>query len=304
MKMKISRKAFIKSGVLITSGMFFPGFKFLNSFQEQTFKFTPIRNNIGIFTERGGTIGWYATNDALVVIDSQYPETAKNLVEGLKQKTPRKIDLLFNTHHHGDHTAGNLYLKDFTNKIIAHENCKTFQEKVYGGNPEKPQVYPTATFSNTWSEDIGKEKVTARYFGAAHTAGDSVIHFENANIAHMGDLVFNKTYPFIDPNGGGAVQKWPDVLEKIAKHFDNDTTFIFGHSISNDLLIGTKQDLLAMRNYLIALVEFVAKEIKNGKTKEEVALATEIPGFAELKERWQGPRKMNLERTYDELIKK
>lgn len=301
--MKLSRKDFLKSTAVITGGLFLPGFKFISAFQEQTYKFTTIRNNIGIFTERGGTIGWYASNDGLVVIDSQYPETAKNLVEGLKQKTPRKIDLLFNTHHHGDHTAGNLYLKDFANKIVAHENCKALQEKNYGGNSEKPQAYPTATFTNAWGEDIGKEKVTARYFGPAHTGGDSVVHFEESNIAHLGDLVFNKTFPFIDPNGGGSVQKWPLTLEKILKHFDNDTTFIFGHSISDELLIGTKKDVAAMKDYLNALIEFVSKEIKNGKAKEEIASASAVPGFEDLKERWQGARKMNIERAYDELSK-
>lgn len=300
--MKLTRKQFLKSGALITGGLILPGFKFNSPLQEQTYKFTTIRNNIGIFTERGGTIGWYGTNDALVVIDSQYPETAKNLVEGLKQKTSRKIDLLFNTHHHGDHTAGNLFLKDYANKIVAHENCKALQEKNYGGNPEKPQAYPTATFTNTWGEDIGKEKVVARYFGPAHTGGDSVVHFENSNIVHVGDLVFNKTFPFIDPNGGGAVQKWPLVLEKILKHYDNDTKFIFGHSISEDLLVGTKKDVASMKDYLNGLIEFVSKEIKYGKTKEEIASASAVPGFEDLKERWQGARKMNIERTYDELI--
>jgi glyoxylase-like metal-dependent hydrolase (beta-lactamase superfamily II) len=300
--MKITRKNFLRSGALITGGLFLPGFKFISAFQEQKYKFTPIRNNVGIFTERGGTIGWYATQDALVVIDSQYPETAKNLVEGLKQKTERKIDLLFNTHHHGDHTAGNLYLKDFANKIVAHENCKALQEKNYGGNPDKPQIYPGATFTNTWGEDIGKEKVVARYFGPAHTGGDSVVHFENANIAHMGDLVFNKTFPFIDPNGGGSVQQWIFTLDRIIKHYDRDTTFIFGHSIADEFLVGKRKDLIAMKNYLSALVDFVSKEIKNGKAKEEIASASNIPGFEDIKERWQGARKMNLERAYDELI--
>jgi glyoxylase-like metal-dependent hydrolase (beta-lactamase superfamily II) len=299
--MKLSRKNFLKSSAVLTGGLIFPGFKFLSSLQEKTYKFTPLRNDIGIFTERGGTIGWCATKDGLVVIDSQYPETAKNLVEELKQKTLRKIDLLFNTHHHGDHTNGNIYLKEFANKIVAHENCKALQEKSYGGNPEKPQAYPTTTFTNTWSEEIGKERVTARYFGPAHTSGDSVIHFENGNIAHVGDLVFNKTYPFIDPNGGGAVRKWTGVLEKIAKHFDNDTLFIFGHAIADEFITGTRKDLFAMKDYLDALIDFITREMKSGKTKEEVASAIEIPGYADLKERWQGARKMNLERTYDEL---
>ncbi|HOI28986.1 MAG TPA: MBL fold metallo-hydrolase [Melioribacteraceae bacterium] len=302
--MKLTRKDFLKTGALFTGGLLLPGFKFFNPFQEQSYKFTTIRNNIGIFTERGGTIGWYASNDGLVVIDSQYPETAKNLLEGLKQRSPRKIDILFNTHHHGDHTAGNLFLKDYANKIVAHENCKALQEKNYGGNPEKPQVYPSAIFTSTWGEDIGKEKVVARYFGPAHTGGDSVVHFEKSNIAHMGDLVFNKTFPFIDPNGGGSIQQWAVTLEKILKYYDNDTTFIFGHSIADEFLIGSKKDVSNMRDYLTSLIEFVSGEIKKGGSKEEIAAAASIPGFEEMKERWQGARKMNLERAYDELSSK
>lgn len=299
--MKVTRKDFLKSSVILTGGLFLPGFKFLNPLQEQKFKFTDLRNNIGIFTERGGTIGYYATKDVLVVVDSQFPDTAKNLIEGLKQKTDRKIDLLFNTHHHGDHTSGNVFLKDYAVKIIAHENCKALQEKIYGNNPEKPQAYPNITFKNKWTQNLGKEKVTAIYFGAAHTGGDSVIHFEKANIAHLGDLVFNKTYPYIDPNGGGSIKGWHNVLGKVIKHFSKDTLFIFGHAINDDLLTGSIEDVKEMQNYFEALIDFVSNEIKKGKTKEEIINSSSIPKYENLKERFQGGKKMNLERAYDQL---
>ncbi|MCX7874906.1 MAG: MBL fold metallo-hydrolase [Melioribacteraceae bacterium] len=299
--MKLTRKDFLKSSAILTGGIFLPGFKFLSPLQDQKFRFVDLTKNIGIFIERGGTIGYYATNDALIVIDSQNPETAKNLIDGLKQKTNRKIDLLFNTHHHGDHTSGNTYLKDFANKIVAHENSKMLQEKNYGNNPERPQTYPTATFTNTWSEDLGKERVTAKYFGLAHTGGDSVIHFENANIAHLGDLVFNKTYPVIDPKGGGDLKGWFDVLGKLIKHFSKDTIFIFGHAASDELLTGKINDVKEMQNYIAALLEFVSTEMEKGKTKEEIINSPAIPGFENLKERWQGAKKMNLERAYDYL---
>ncbi len=302
--MKLSRKDFLKTGALLSGGFFFGSSKLFASLQTQTYGFKELRNNIGIFTERGGTIGWYATNDAVVVIDSQYPETAKNLIAALQQKTSHKIDVLFNTHHHGDHTQGNIILKDYAEKIVAHENCKTFQEKNDKKDPAKPQAYATATFTNTWSETIGKEKVTAKYFGPAHTGGDSVIHFEEANIAHLGDLVFNQTFPFIDSNGGGSIKSWYETLGKIVKHYPKDTLFIFGHAINNDLLTGNVNDLLSMQKYLGALAEFVDGEIQTGKSKEEIAAAAEIPGFAHLKERWQGARKMNLEKAYEELAKK
>ena len=93
------------------------------------------------------------------------------------------------------------------------------------------------------------------------------------------------------------------MLNKIADHYPKDTKYIFGHAISDELVIGTVDDLQNMKNYLSALVEYVSSEITKGKTKEEIALAAEIPGFADLKERWQGARKMNLERAFDELSK-
>ncbi|KAF0150314.1 MAG: metallo-beta-lactamase superfamily protein [Ignavibacteria bacterium] len=301
--MKVTRKDFLKTGALLSGGLFFGSNKMFSNLQTQTYIFKELRNNIGIFTERGGTIGWHATNDGVVVIDAQYPETAKNLIAALQQKTSHKIDVLFNTHHHGDHTSGNIFLKDYAGKIVAHENCKMLQEKNDKKDPAKPQAYATLTFKETWGAQIGNEKVTAKYFGPAHTSGDSVIHFEDADIAHVGDLVFNQTFPFIDSNGGGSIKLWYETLGKIINHYSKDTLFIFGHAISESLLTGSIADIVNMRSYLGALAEHVESEIQKGKSKEEIA-AAEIPGFANLKERWQGARKMNLEKAYDELVKK
>ncbi len=301
--MKLTRKDFLRSSLILSGGIFLPVQKSWGRFLDEPKGFRTIGANTGIFSEKGGTIGWYISNDALVVIDSQYPDSAKNFMSGVRQKTDRKIDIVFNTHHHGDHTSGNIYLKDFAVKIVAHENCKMLQEKNDKKDPNNPQVYADTTFSETWSQDLGKEKVTAAYFGPAHTGGDSVIHFENENVAHVGDLVFNKTYPFIDSNGGGTIKNWPNVLNKIIARYSKETKFIFGHSISDDLLVGSADDLRNMANYLTALHEFVASEIKKGKNKEEIASAPGVPGFIDLKERWNGAQKMNLEKAYDELSK-
>ncbi|MBI1938008.1 MAG: MBL fold metallo-hydrolase [Ignavibacteriales bacterium] len=93
---------------------------FYSSDQPKGFKL--IHEKLGIFTDRGGTIAWFVDKNAAAVIDSQFPESAKNFIDGLKQKTDRKIDRLFNTHHHQNHTSGNIFLKNYTDKIVAHEN--------------------------------------------------------------------------------------------------------------------------------------------------------------------------------------
>jgi len=302
--MKFTRKEFLKTGALIAGGVLIQGNKFFYGVQEKTLGLITIRDNFGIYIERGGTIGWYATKDAVVVIDSQFPETVNKFITELQKKTMRKIDLFFNTHHHADHTGGNVYIKDFAKKMIAHENCVALQKKSYGSNPGTQQVYADTTFVDEWKQKIGRETVVAKYFGPAHTGGDAVIHFEKANIAHAGDLVFNKTYPYIDANGGGSVASWIETLEKVIKYYSKDTLFIFGHGAANDLVTGSLSDVVAMKDLLSVLINFVSDQIKKGKSRLEISLSTDIPGTDGWKERVAGMLRIALEKVYDELIKK
>ena len=82
--------------------------------------FTPLRRNVGIFHQRGGTIGWLLNSDGLLVVDSQFADTAPNLLSGLKERSQRQIDVLINSHHHPDHTGGNGVLRPAAKQIVAH----------------------------------------------------------------------------------------------------------------------------------------------------------------------------------------
>src|SRR5690554_5119304 len=77
-------------------------------FNENAYKFKSLRNNVGIFTEQGGTIGWLNSSDGFVVVDAQFPTTAPNVIAELKKMGTKSFTHLINTHHHGDHTAGNI----------------------------------------------------------------------------------------------------------------------------------------------------------------------------------------------------
>src|SRR5208282_2452657 len=69
--------------------------------------FRPLRGDIGVFTGRGGTIGWLSSKDALAVVDTQFPDTARICLAGIPGIAGRTIDATINTHHHPDHTGGN-----------------------------------------------------------------------------------------------------------------------------------------------------------------------------------------------------
>jgi cyclase len=276
--MRISRRQFIFSASGAVAASILP---FNNLIAQGTGgTFTLIKDNIGTYENRGGTIGWYAAKDALVVVDAQFPESAESCWKGLQKKTARRIDVLLNTHHHGDHTAGNLFLGKHAEKIVAHENVPKLQRRSaeQRGNLDK-QVYAGETFTKSWKASPGNETITATYYGPAHTSGDAIIHFENADIVHMGDLIFNRIPPYIDRPAGASIENWAKILGKVYNKYTNDTVFIFGHGNPEYGIRGNREDLLAMRDFLEGLLAYTQKGIKDGKDKEKIADIEKLPGF-------------------------
>jgi len=260
--------------------------------------FTPIRRNVGTFTARGGTMGWLVTPDAVLVIDSQFADTAQMFLDGLKTRTPRKIDLLLNTHHHPDHTGGNKVLRPMVAKIVAHENVPGLQKKqAAAAKTEDAQAYADETFKDGWKVDIGKEKVSTKYYGPGHTSGDVVIFFQQANIVHMGDLMSHQRHPRVDRPAGASIRNWLVSLEKVVKDHNNDTIYVFGHSKVGAPVTGPKQDLLALRDYFSAMLDYVQKGIAAGKSADEIVKAG-LPTFA------QNEGMPALQVCYDELTAK
>lgn len=299
--MYINRREFIRNSSILLSGLFIH-----NNFQNNIFGNTMasgvkiIRDKFGIYNEKGGTIGWFADKDDVIVVDAQFPDSAKNFMDEMKLKSFEKIKYLFNTHHHNDHTRGNIYLKDFTQNIVAHVNCPRLQ--LQNKKEEDKIITADITFGEELNIKLKNEQLNAIHFGQAHTGGDIIVHFENINIAHLGDLVFNKVYPYIDNKGECSVENWIYVLEEILEYFDDDTKFIFGHASSDDLVVGSKKDIKKKKDYLETLYGYVNKQIMNGRSIDEIEESDTIPGFDNLKEKWEGARKMNLRATAEQLI--
>jgi glyoxylase-like metal-dependent hydrolase (beta-lactamase superfamily II) len=262
--------------------------------------FTPLRRNVGIFNQRGGTIGWLINNDGVLVVDSQFADTAPNLLAGLKQRTPRQIDVLINSHHHPDHTGGNGVLRS-AKQIVAHARSLENQ-RAQAERAKTETTLPDLTFPETWSVKLGDETVRARHWGPAHTGGDASIHFEQANIVHLGDLLNNRGYPNVDAPAGASVHGWILVLEKMAPAYPADALYVYGHAEAGHPFIGTRPDLLYQRDYFTAVIEMAQRARKEGRAREDLAKVDVLPRF----EHFGGTKtRLGLALTiaYDELQK-
>jgi len=280
----MQRRSFIQNTALTVGALTIANQKLLSLLFEDPWKITMLTKNLGIFTERGGTIAFYLGKKGIVVVDSQFPDQSKHLVDELKKRSENPFTLLINTHHHGDHSGGNITFKGIVQHVLAHENSKKNQENSAKQNKnEDKQLYPDQTYTNVWCHKEGKENICLYHFGAAHTNGDSFIHFEHANIVHCGDLVFNRRHPYVDRTAGASIKSWIEVLDKGLAKFDNKTRFIYGHAATGYEVTGTSDDVKAFRDYLGNVLKFTEAEIKAGKTKEEFLKATLIPGGEEWK---------------------
>jgi glyoxylase-like metal-dependent hydrolase (beta-lactamase superfamily II) len=298
----MQRRNFIKHTTLTAALMTLSSKELLAHFYADPWKVKMLRNDIGIFTERGGTVGFMLSKKGKVVVDTEFPDQAKHLISELNTRSDKPFHLLINTHHHTDHTAGNIEFKGLVPHVVGHENCLANQKRVAEQQKNTDQqLFADITFSDSWKTKVGHEKIKAHYFGAAHTNGDAIIHFEHANIAHMGDLVFNRRYAFVDRSAGANIKSWIQVLDKALSTFDNETIFIFGHAFDPEKVSGNKDDLKAMQNYLAMLLQFVDREMRAGRSKEEIVKATSIPGVTE----WQGDGiERGLTAAYEELTEK
>lgn len=295
----MQRRSFLRNAGLTAGVMALSSKDLLAAFMQQpAYKIKMLRGDIGIFTERGGTIGFYQSTEGYAVIDSQFPDPAKHVIDELKKMKEMPFKFLINTHHHGDHTGGNISFKDIAEHVVGHENCLANYKRVAEqAKTTDKQLFQDITFSDGWKQKIGKERIRAYYYGAGHTNGDAIIHFENANIAHMGDLLFNQLAPFIDRSAGANIKNWIQVLQKAQKTFDKDTLFIFGHAADAEKVTGSKEDLAAFEDYLKKLLDFVAGEIKAGKSKDDIIKVKEIPGVS-----WKNSgAERSLTAAYEEL---
>lgn len=258
-----------------------------------------ITKDAGIYTAKGGSILFRWNDGGIIVVDTQFPDTAGELITKIKSNTSAPFKLLVNTHHHSDHTSGNIAFKGLVEKVVAHENANTHLKNAATANgTETKQLFPTETFSTEATYTVGKEKVNLFYGGPAHTNGDALVHLQDAGIVHVGDLVFNRRYPYIDKSAGANIANWMKVLELTSKKYSTKTKFVCGHAADGYDVLITPSDMLAFRDYLGNALKFVEQEVKDGKIKAEILSATSIPGSPE----WKGSGiERTLQAAYNEV---
>jgi glyoxylase-like metal-dependent hydrolase (beta-lactamase superfamily II) len=167
------------------------------------------------------------------MIDDQFAPLTEKIKTAIASFTSGSIRFVINTHWHYDHTGGNENMGEAGAVIIAHENVRkrlSTDQVLTIFNRTIPALskegLPVITFTRDVTFHLNGQRIDVFHIKRAHTDGDAVAYFTDANVIHTGDILFEGMYPFIDVEHGGSISGMIDATNRILAMIDDKTRVI------------------------------------------------------------------------------
>ena len=243
-------------------------------FSQIQIKTTKVAGSFYTLDGSGGTIGVLTGPDGVLMVDAQFAPLSDTIVAAIKQFSDGRIRFLINTHLHGDHTGGNENFGKLGATIVARENLRARLMKpapLANGQPGVPMPapgLPMLTFDAPLTLHMDGEDVQLIPVPTAHTDGDTMVYFPNANVIMTGDFYRSTGYPNIDRTNGGTMNGMLAGFDAIIKTGRPDTRVIPGHGATVD-----KTAVAGHKVMMVGVRDTVAALMRQNKTQEEVVAA-------------------------------
>jgi cyclase len=232
-----------------------------------------LAENLTMLSGPGGNVIVLNGPDGKFIVDTFVSPAWPRLKLTLDGIGNAPLKIVIDTHWHFDHTDNNSALHAAGATVLAHENTKKRMSEpqtipiLNVHFPASPaDALPQETFGSRHKLQANGDTLSLEHFSPAHTDSDIYVHFEKANVLHMGDTFFNGVYPFVDAGSGGKINGMIAAADKGLTLADNDTKIVPGHGP-----LGNKADLTKFRDMVVMARDRVQKLKSDGKTAQEAA---------------------------------
>ena len=227
-----------------------------------------LRRNISVLEGSGGNIAVLTGKDGKLLIDSGFTVSQPRITEALNRLSSDPTTQLINTHWHIDHTDGNTWVHSAGAAITAHVNTRkhlSTSTRVEGWHytfpPAPAGAIPKAVFDDAYRVHHNDTQLALKHYAPAHTDSDISVVFEEADVIHVGDTLWNGIYPFIDYSTGGSIDGMIRATEHNLSAVTDKTIVIPGHGP-----VANKTSLAEFRDMLVTIRSNVAILKKQGKS--------------------------------------
>jgi cyclase len=246
---------------------------------------TPLSDNLTLLGGPGGNVVVSNGADGKLIVDTFTQLAWDRFKKTLDDLGKAPLKFAIDTHWHWDHTDNNARVRAAGAALIAHENTRKRMSETHDSDilnmhfdPAPDAALPKHTFKESYQMHFNGEHLTLGHIAPAHTDSDIYIHFQKANILHMGDMFFNGMYCYIDGGTGGSVRGVIAGATRMLAMVDNNTKIVPGHGP-----LGNKTDLKNYRDMLQTAHDRVQKLKSSGKSLQETIAAKP---FADLDPVW------------------
>ena len=245
-------------------------------FSKVEIKVEKLAPGVAVLFGAGGNIGLSYGEDGNALVDDQFAPLTDKIVAAVRTLDPDPVRFVINTHWHFDHTGGNENFGKMDSVILAHDNVRNrmatsqAMKAIKMDVPASPKAaLPVVTFDDGVTLHLNGDTLHVVHVRRAHTDGDALVHWQKADVLHMGDTFFHKaSFPFIDLDSGGSIDGVIGAVRRGLALVGPNTKIIPGH--------GPVASKAEMQAYLAMLVDIRTKvnaALRAGRTREQAIAA-------------------------------
>ena len=246
---------------------------------------TKLGDRVTLITGAGNTVIALAGGNGSLLVDAGDAAHSPDVL-----RLAGRVGTVFNTHYHLESTGGNDAMARAGAKIVAHMNTKLWMTQEIIRDWEGGKIYPpraraalpTEAFRATSGEMLGEmsfggERIEYGLLPQAHTDGDLFVHFRNANVLAVGDVVQPGRLPALDWFCGGWIGGMQNAQKALLDRADDHTKIVPATGP-----VMTKADLQANHATIVRIREKLVGLLKKGQGAQNMIDARAVDEFKDV----------------------
>lgn len=220
----------------------------------------------------GGNIGVLAGDTGVLLVDAEWPQLNDKVQAAVKHISPLPVRYLVDTHWHWDHVGGD--------GIFGRQGVVIISSPETQAHIAAAQAKSTAPLGMPYAKDkaaipvltidrgvfhLGDQTAEVFHIPPAHTDGDLVVRYPQADVIQTGDTFFHGFYPDIDFEHGGSIDGMIAWYDRLYAMCGPNTKVIPGHGD-----VATREDVRAYQTMLKTVRARVQHAIDAGMTEDQL----------------------------------